>query len=243
MKGKVAAPYLRIQDWAKLDRPREKLMQKGRASLTDAELIGTLIGSGTKEVSAVTLAQLVLKHYDNDLNRLARCSVKELQQFKGMGEAKAISIVSAMELGRRRNDQDSPRRLKLSDSSGIYQCIKPDLTDKPVEEFWVILLNRANHLIKKQFISRGGLASTSADPKVIFGAALENQAASIILVHNHPSGNPEPSAKDIALTKRLIEGGKHLDLPVLDHLIVAGNTYFSFVDERLLFRPLSAMAV
>jgi len=243
MQAKISTSFLRIQDWAKSDRPREKLLQKGHTGLTNAELIGTLIGSGTKELSAVSLAQLILKHYDNDLSKLAQCSVKELQRFKGMGEAKATAIVSAMALGRRRDEQNRPIRQRLSDARSIYQCIKPDLLDKPVEEFWVILLNRANYLLKKQLISRGGLSSTSADPRVIFGAALEHQAAGLIAVHNHPSGNPEPSSKDVRLTKQLIEAGNALNIPVLDHLIVAGDTYFSFVDEGLLFTSLATMAM
>ena len=237
MGKQVEVPYLRIQDWAKEDRPREKLMQKGNAVLTDAELLGILIGSGTNKMSAVNLAQLVLKHYDHDLNLLAKCSVKELQRFKGIGEAKAITIVSAMELGRRRTDQNVSPRPRLYDSGSVYHCIRSELLDKPIEEFWIILINRANYLIRKQFISSGGLTSTFADPKVVFRAALDHQTAGIILAHNHPSGNPEPSAKDIALTQKLINGGKLLDIAVLDHIIVAGSSYFSFVDEKLLFKP------
>jgi|694.fasta_scaffold20475_2 DNA repair protein RadC len=241
MGNRVEVPHLRIQDLAKADRPREKLMQKGNTVLTDAELLGILIGSGTAKVSAVNLAQLILKHYDNDLNLLARCSVKELQQFQGIGEAKAITIVSAMELGRRRTNQNMSLRPRIYDSSSVYHFIRPELLDKPVEEFWIILINRANYLIKKQFISSGGLTTTFADPKVVFKVALDYQTAGIILAHNHPSGNPEPSVKDIALTKKLIDGGKLLDIAVLDHIIIAGSSYFSFADEKLLFRP-SSMA-
>lgn len=243
MGNRVEVPHLKIQDWAKADRPREKLMQKGNKVLTDAELLGILIGSGTSKVSAVNLAQLILRHYDNDLALLAKCSVKELQQFNGIGEAKAIAIVSAMELGRRRGDQTTPLRPRLCDAHSVYHCIKPELLDKPIEEFWIILINRANYLIKKQFISSGGLTATSADPKVVFRAALDHQTAGIILVHNHPSGNPAPSTKDIALTKKLIDGGKLLDIAVLDHIIVAGSTYFSFADEKLLFRPSPSAAI
>ena len=237
MGDRAKIPHLKIQDWAKADRPREKLIQKGSTVLTDAELLGILIGSGTSKTSAVNLAQLILKHYDNDLALLAKCSVQALQQFKGIGEAKAITIVSAMELSRRRAEQTMPQRPKLCDASSAYRCIKPELLDKPIEEFWIILINRANYLIKKQFISSGGLTATSADPKIVFRAALDHQTAGIILVHNHPSGNPAPSTKDIALTKKLIDGGDLLDIAVLDHIIIAGNTYFSFADEKLLFRP------
>lgn len=240
MKEPLENPYLRIQDWAKADRPREKLMEKGSTALTEAELLGILIGSGTQKMSAVNVAQLILRHYDNNLNLLAKCSVKELQRFKGIGSAKAITIASAMELGRRRTNQDIAARPRLRDSSSIYHFIKPELIDKPVEEFWVILINKSNYLIKKQFISSGGLDATLADPKVIFRAALDHQAAGIVLVHNHPSENPEPSSNDISLTKKLIEGGKFLDVTVLDHIIVAGDTYFSFADDRLLFSPPSS---
>jgi len=243
MGNRVEVPHLRMQDWAKADRPREKLMQKGSTVLTDAELLGILIGSGTSKVSAVNLAQLILKHYDNDLNLLAKCSVKELQRFKGIGEAKAIAIVSAMELGRRRPDQTTSLKPRLCDSSSVYHFIRSELLDKPIEEFWIILINRANYLIKKQFISSGGLTTTSADPKIVFKAALDHQTAGIILAHNHPSGNPAPSTKDIALTKKLIDGGELLDITVLDHIIVAGSTYFSFADEKLLFRPSPIAAI
>ena len=243
MGNRVEVSPLRIQDWAKADRPREKLMQKGSMVLTDAELLGILIGSGTSRVSAVNLAQLILKHYDNDLSLLAKCSVKELQQFKGIGEAKAIAIVSAMELSRRRPDQTTSLRPRLCDSSSVYHFIRSELLDKPIKEFWIILINRANYLIKKQFISSGGLTTTSADPKIVFKAALDYKTAGIILVHNHPSGNPAPSAQDIALTKKLIDGGALLDITVLDHIIVAGSTYFSFADEKLLFRPSPIAAV
>ncbi len=243
MEESIEVFSLRIRDWAQADRPREKLMQKGSAVLTEAELLGILIGSGTKKVSAVNLAQLILRHYDNDLNLLAKCSVKELQRFKGIGAAKAITIASAMELGRRRTDQDIAPRPRFYDASSIYHFIRPELADKPIEEFWIILVNKANYLIKKQFISSGGSEATLADPKLVFRAALDHQAAGIVLVHNHPSGNSEPSDQDIALTKKLIEGGKFLDITVLDHIIVAGSSYFSFVDDRLLFRPTPIVAL
>ena len=237
MSERVGDSYLKIQDWATADRPREKLMLKGSGMLTDAEILGILIGSGTKKMSAVNLAQLILKHYENDLHLLAKCSVKELQRFKGIGEAKAITIVSAMELGRRRKEQETKRKPRFCDANSVYNYIKPELADKPVEEFWTILLNRAHYLVKKQFISSGGVTATSADPKVIFKAALDHQAANIILVHNHPSGNPTPSPADIELTKKLIAAGKVLDITVVDHIIVAGSSYFSFADDQLLFKP------
>lgn len=228
-------PHLTIQDWARLDRPREKMMQKGPAALTNAELLGILMGSGTNKISAVNLAQVMLKHYEHDLNKLAKCSVKELQRFKGIGEAKATSIASAMELGRRRSEQAVPLKPRLYDSKSSYNFIKSELLDKPVEEFWVMLINSANYLVRKHFVSSGGVTSTLADPKVIFKIALDHQTAGIILAHNHPSGIATPSTQDIALTKKLIDGGKLLDIAILDHIIIAGSTYFSFADDKLLF--------
>lgn len=226
--------YLKIQDWAKADRPREKLMHKGSSFLTEAELIGILIGSGTKNISAVSLAQLILNHYNNDLSELAKSSVKELQKFKGIGEAKAITIVSAMELGRRRKEKEHTLKPRITDSQGVYDLMKIELTDKLVEEFWVILLNQANYLIKKQHISTGGLASTIADPRIIFKTAIEHNSASIILIHNHPSGNSQPSQSDIQLTERMIKSGKILRIPVLDHIIFTEDNYFSFIDNKLM---------
>ena len=230
-------PHLRIQDWAKADRPREKLMQRGNAALTDAELLAIIIGSGTPQTSAVTLSQIILSQYDNNLDLLAKCSVKELQKFRGIGEAKAIAIASAVELGKRREQHARKPKQKCYDSGSIHHIMQPVLSDKLVEELWVVLLNRANYLIKKVCISKGGLTSTLADPKVIFKAAIEHSATGIVLVHNHPSGDPHPSREDIDLTKKLIEGGNTLDIDVLDHVIIAGSTYYSFVDEELLFRP------
>lgn len=228
------ASYLRIQDWAKEDRPREKLMQKGSSALTDAELIGILLGSGTKNMSAVNLAQLILKHHDHDLGELAKRSVKELQKFKGIGEAKAITIVSAMELGRRRREKDVLQKPKIDSSRDIYQLMRMELTDKLTEEFWIVLLTRANYVIKKHLVSSGGSANLAVDPKVVFKVALDHNAAGIVLVHNHPSNNPKPSQFDIELTERLIKGGKILEVPVLDHIIFAEDGYFSFADEQVL---------
>lgn len=228
------ATYLKIQDWAKEDRPREKLMQKGAHALTDTELIAILLGSGTKNMSAVGLAQLVLKQHNYDLGELSKRSVQELQKFKGIGAAKAITIVSAMELSRRRKQKDVLRRSKIHNAEDTYQLMQVELTDKLIEEFWIILLTRANFVIRKQRVSSGGSANLAVDPKVIFKIALDHHAASIVLVHNHPSNNPKPSQLDIELTERLIEVGKRLGLPVLDHLIFAEDSYFSFADEHLL---------
>ena len=233
-----AAPYAPvvsgIKSWAEEDRPREKLLQKGRAVLSDAELLAILLGSGTARLSAVDVAKLVLKSAQNDLNALARFSVKELMKQKGIGEARAITIVAALELGRRRKEADAPARTTITCSRDIYLAMQPHLQDLPHEEFWVILLNRANVVMRTVSISRGGVAGTVADPKLIFKEALEQLASSIVLVHNHPSGNRNPSAADIALTRKLKEAGLLLDLPVLDHLIFTDQGYHSFADEGML---------
>lgn len=223
-----------IKSWAEEDRPREKLLQKGRAALSDAELMAILLGSGTAKLSAVDVAKLILAAVDNDLNALARLSVKELMRHKGIGEAKAITIVAALELGRRRKEAASAQRTTITCSTDIYNLIRPNLQDLPHEEFWVILLNRANVVMRKTSISSGGVAGTVADPKLIFKEALEQLASSIILVHNHPSGNRNPSAADIALTRKVKEAGQFLDLPVLDHLIYTDLGYYSFADEGML---------
>ncbi|KAA9332104.1 JAB domain-containing protein [Hymenobacter busanensis] len=234
-----AGPYqipasFSIKSWAEEDRPREKLMAKGRAALTDAELMAILLGSGTAKLSAVDVAKLVLAATGNDLNELARLSIKDLMRHKGIGEAKAITIVAALELGRRRKETAAAERVTITCSTDIYNLIRPNLQDLPHEEFWVILLNRANVVMRKQSISSGGVAGTVADPKMIFKLALEQLASSIILVHNHPSGNRNPSAADIALTRKLKEGGLYMDLPVLDHLIYTDRGYYSFADEGIL---------
>ncbi|MDX5345788.1 MAG: DNA repair protein RadC [Hymenobacteraceae bacterium] len=229
-----SAASLAIKAWAEEDRPREKLLLKGKAALSDAELIGILIGSGTAKLSAVDVAKLILNAVDNDLNALAKLSVKELMKHKGIGEAKAISIVSALELGRRRKEAVSAAKTKITCSTDIYNYIKPQLLDLPHEEFWVILLNRANVVMKKLQISSGGVAGTVADPKMIFKQAIEQLASAIVLVHNHPSGNLKPSTADITLTKKMKEAGLLLDLPILDHLIFTDSDYYSFADEGLL---------
>jgi DNA repair protein RadC len=223
-----------IKSWAEEDRPREKLLLKGKAALSDAELIGILIGSGTPKLTAVDVAKLILKTVNNDLNELAKLSVGELRKTKGIGEAKAIAIVSALELGRRRKETTAAIKTKITCSTDIYHYIRPQLLDLPHEEFWVILLNRANVVMKKLPVSTGGVAGTVADPKIIFKQAIEHLASAIVLVHNHPSGNLKPSAADLTLTKKMKEAGAFLDLPILDHLIFAEGGYYSFADEGVL---------
>jgi len=223
-----------ISELAEEDRPREKLLLKGKSSLTDAELIAILIGSGTPTISAVDLSRMILRDVSHDLASLARMSVKDLMKFKGIGEAKAISIVAAMELGRRRKEQEPQARIKITSSRDIYDLMKPELYDEIIEHFYLILLSRSNYVIKKQLVSQGGTSGTVVDPKIVFKIALEQMAQSVILVHNHPSGNLSPSEQDKRLTDRLVKIGRELDLPVLDHLIFADRGYFSFADEGIL---------
>jgi DNA repair protein RadC len=226
---------IKISQLAEEDRPREKLILKGKSVLSDAELIAILLGSGTKSLSAVDLAKHILASVNHDLSQLAKLSISDLKKFKGIGEAKAITIVSALELGRRRKLVTAPpQKVKISASSDVFQLMKPELLDEPVEYFYILLLNRANYVIKKQFISKGGTNGTVVDPKIIFKHALDNLASSIILVHNHPSGNLKPSEQDRRLTARLKEVGKNLEVPVLDHVIFTDVAYFSFADEGLI---------
>lgn len=227
-------PHLGILSWAEEDRPREKLLLKGKSTLSEAELLGILIGSGTRSLSAVDVCRLILQETANDLNQLAKLSVKDLQKFKGIGEAKAISIIAALELGRRRKETPPVKRLKITSSQDAYDAIKPELWDQPHEEFWLLMLNRANQVIRKERSSIGGVAGTVTDPKIIFKAALQHLASSLILVHNHPSGNLKPSEADLKLTKKLKEAGALLDIPVLDHLIFTDHGYYSFADEGIL---------
>jgi DNA repair protein RadC len=234
MKLNPNPDHLRIPQWAEDDRPREKLLTKGRANLSDAELLAILIGTGTKALSAVDLAKQVLQQADLNLNNLARLSVKDLTRIKGIGEAKAISIVSALELGRRRKESVAPGRPRITNSIDVVEMMKQDLLDLNHEEFWIVILNRANYVLRKNKISSGGISGTVADPKLIFKSALDHRGSSIILVHNHPSGNLQPSQADITLTKTLKEAGKFLEIPVLDHIIVSDNSYFSFADEGMM---------
>jgi DNA repair protein RadC len=227
-------PSRKILSWAEEDRPREKLMQRGKAALTDAELIAILIGSGTLDQSAVDVAKSVMGAVNNSLNELARQGISELKKVRGIGEAKAITIVAALELGRRRKESEPQRRARITSSRDAYDAMKPYLLDKPHEEFWILLLNRANEVLRPVQISTGGVAGTVADPKLIFKYALEHLASSLILCHNHPSGNLSPSQADKDLTRKLKEAGRVLDLPILDHLIFTDSSFYSFADEGLL---------
>lgn len=225
---------LGIRQWAEEDRPREKLLSKGKSSLSEAELIAILISSGSRELSAVDLAKVILSYVDHDLNLLAKLTVSELQTFKGIGEAKAVAIVSALELGRRRKDSTPGKHQYLRKSQDAYKVMIPILMDLPTEQFWVIMLTRNNKVLHKRCVSQGGFSGTIADPKVIFKRALEDMANGIILVHNHPSGNKKPSSADLRLTKKIVEAGKLLEIPVLDHIIFTDEDFYSFSDEGVL---------
>jgi DNA repair protein RadC len=230
-------PYdtkISIKAWAEEDRPREKLSGQGRRALTDAELIAILIGSGNRDESAVELSKRILYHYDNDLNKLGKASIEELSKFKGIGEAKAISIIAALELGRRRDNIETKTPEIVDTSRSAYAAIKRFLVDLNHEEFWILLIGQNCKLIGRELMSKGGLTTTVADPKVIFGEALRHSAVSIMLAHNHPSGNLKPSHQDIELTKKIVSAGRLLDIKVLDHLIIGDNGYFSFADEGII---------
>ncbi len=224
-----------ISQWSEDDRPREKMMLKGKGQLSKAELIAILIGSGNTDESAVELAKRILSSVDNNLAELSRLSISDLSKFKGIGPAKAISIVAALELGRRRRADDVLiNTTKITSSQDAYNLLYAELSDKYHEEFWILLLDRANKVIRKVNISEGGLAGTVADPKKIFQLALEQHASSIILAHNHPSNNLQPSDNDIQLTKKIVAGGKSLDISILDHLIIGNDKFYSFADEGMM---------
>lgn len=223
-----------IKSWAEADRPREKLLTHGRTVLSDAELIAILIGSGTQSFSAIDVGKNILAGVNNDLNHLAKFSVKELMKFKGIGQAKAISIIAALELGRRRKESAVQEKPKIVSSQDAYELLKSVMLDLHHEEFWVIMMNRANRVIRMKRISSGGISGTVADVKIIFKEAIDQLASSLILAHNHPSGNRNPSNEDVRLTQKMKESGTILDIPVLDHIIFAEDKYYSFADEAML---------
>lgn len=223
-----------IKNWNEDDRPREKLATKGRSSLSDAELLAIIMGSGSRNESAVELAKRILKSANNNWNELAKYSITDLCLFKGIGEAKAISIITALEIGRRRNTQDVLERKKISSSSDAAIILQQQIGDLPNEEFWIMYLNQGNRVIKTEQISRGGITQTSVDVRLIFKRSLELMATGIILSHNHPSGNLVPSAADKSITQKIKEGALLLDIQVLDHVIVSQKNYYSFADEGLI---------
>jgi len=223
-----------IKQWNEDDRPREKLVAKGKSALSNAELLAILIGSGSRNESAVGLSQRMLASAKNNLNELGKASVKSLMDFKGIGEAKAVSIVAAMELGRRYRSEATIKKQKITSSQAVFDLLQPILGDLYHEEFWIVYLNNSNGILKREQLSKGGITGTVVDVRLAFKLAIQLGAVAIILAHNHPSGTLKPSQADINLTQKLKLAGESLDIKVLDHLIITENAYFSFADENLL---------
>ena len=223
-----------IKNWKEDDRPREKLLSKGKNTLSDAELIAILIGSGNREESAVGLAKRILTSTSNNLNQLGKLSVNDLTQFKGIGGAKAISIITALELGRRRRLEEALERPKINSSKAVFDIMQPILGELNHEEFWVLYLNNSNKIMYKNQLSSGGITGTLVDVRMLFKKALELSSVAVILCHNHPSGSLKPSKSDIDLTKKIQRAGKSLDIKILDHLLITEKAYFSFADSKLI---------
>ena len=225
--------YTPINQWAEDDRPREKLQLKGKSILSDSELLAILIGSGSRNESAVQLCQRILAASNNNLNQLSKLSVNQLIQFKGIGEAKAISIVAALELGRRSRLEEATELPRVTSSKSIFEIMQPIIGELPHEEFWVLYLNNSNKVIHKSQISKGGITGTVVDNRMVFKTAFEYHATSIILAHNHPSGKLQASDSDMQITKKLILAGQNLDILVLDHVIITEFGYLSFKDAGI----------
>ncbi len=223
-----------IKNWSEDDRPREKLLNKGRLTLSDAELIAILIGSGNRDESAVGLGKRILASTENNLTQLGRLSVKELTHFKGIGEAKAVTIAAALELGRRRGSSEALSRKGISSSATAFELLQPLIGDLMHEEFWIIYLNNANKVLQKQQLSKGGITGTLVDNRLVLKTALELGAVSLVLAHNHPSGTLTPSQSDIKLTEKLKTAATSLDIRILDHLIITEKAYYSFADAGIL---------
>nr|WP_294775746.1 DNA repair protein RadC [uncultured Flavobacterium sp.] len=222
-----------IKHWAEDDKPREKLILKGKAALSDAELVAILIGSGSRNESAVALSQRILSSVNNNLNALGKMSLKQLTAFKGIGEAKAVTITAALELGRRRRAEETVELYKITSSKAVFEMMQPIIGELLHEEFWVLFLNNSNKVIYKAQLSKGGITGTVVDVRLIFKMALENNATAIILSHNHPSGKLLASEADKEITKKLKFAGEQLDIKVLDHIIITENGYLSFQDEGI----------
>ena len=223
-----------IKNWSQDDQPREKLRDKGKSALSDAELVAILIGSGSREESAVDLCKRILASVDHNLNALGKLSIAQLMEFKGIGEAKAITIAAAMELGRRRRLEDVVQLDKITSSRSVFDVMQPVLGELPHEEFWILYLNNSNKVIQKNQLSKGGITGTLVDVRLVLKSALEVGATSLILCHNHPSGTLKPSQADKDITQKLKTAAQSLDIKVLDHLIITEKTYFSFADDGIL---------
>ncbi|KAF2342113.1 RadC family protein [Flavobacterium tistrianum] len=224
--------HFAIKNWSDGDKPREKLMLKGKEVLSDAELLAILIGSGSRNESAVALSKRILATTKN-ITALGKMSIIQLMQFKGIGEAKAVSIVSALELGRRQRIEDVEKVKKITSSKGVFDIMQPIIGELPHEEFWVLFLNNSNKVIYKSQLSKGGIAGTIVDIRLVFKLALENSATGLILCHNHPSGSLVPSSADKQITNKIKTAGEILDVKVLDHVIITESKYYSFVDEGI----------
>lgn len=222
-----------ITNWAEDDKPREKLMLKGKSVLSDAELIAILIGSGSRNESAVDLSKRILASVDYNLNALGKLSIAQLMTFNGIGEAKAISIIAAMELGRRRRSEDAVELKKITSSKAVFEVMQPIIGELAHEEFWVLFLNNSNKILFKSQLSKGSMTGTIVDVRIVFKLAFEQNATAIILAHNHPSGKLQASDADIQITKKIKTAGQQLDIPVLDHIIVTETGYYSFADEGI----------
>ena len=226
--------YTPINQWAEDDRPREKFLLKGKAALSDSELLAILIGSGTRNESAVQLCQRILAAANNNLNQLGKLSIKQLMEFKGIGEAKAIAIAAALELGRRRSSEEALEWDKITSSKAVFNIMQPIIGELLHEEFWVLFLNNSNKVIHKAQLSKGGITGTIVDTRIIFKTALEYNAISLILTHNHPSGKLLASDSDKDITRKLQLAGKQMEIMILDHVIITESSYYSFADEGIL---------
>jgi len=223
-----------IKFLAEDDRPREKFLLKGKNSLSDSELLAIIMGSGSRDETAVELARKILASVDNNWHQLSLLTIKDLTKFKGIGEVKAISIATALEIGRRRASQEIPEKPQISSSKDAYQILKLHLADLRTEEFWAIFLNQSNKVIHLAQLTQGGINQSIVDIRIVFKTALEHFATGIIVSHNHPSGNLKPSAEDIGITKKIKEAGNLMNIQLLDHLIITQNSYLSFADEGIL---------
>lgn len=223
-----------IKNWSQDDQPREKLLYKGKATLSDAELLAILIGSGNRDESAVALCKRIFASVNNNLSDLGKLSIAQLMEFKGIGEAKAITIAAALELGRRRRGEEALEKKKISSSNSVFELMQPIIGELEHEEFWIIFLNNSNKVIHKKQLSKGGITGTLVDVRLVLKNALEVGATGLILAHNHPSGTLKPSEADKQLTNKLKTASESLDIKVLDHLIITEKAYFSFADENLL---------
>ena len=226
--------FIPVKHWAEDDQPREKLLNKGKRALSDAELLSILLGFGTRGTSVVEVAKNLLNTFDNNLHELSKASIEDLRKVRGVGKVKAIKIAAALELGQRRNLAEIKKRPQIRTSEDAHKIISNTIKDLHYEEFWILLLNRSNEVIGKKEISKGGVSGTVVDAKLVFNEALKQLASSIILCHNHPSGNLKPSQADIDLTKKIKAAGKTLDISVLDHLIVSESGFYSFADEGMM---------